>query len=54
MDTKDMSNVACIREYFKSGKSGQVVTMSELKDLSTEARAELGEMCREALEKDWK
>lgn len=41
----DMSNIAAIKKFFGE------VTISELKKVALEDRQELGELCREALQK---
>ena len=47
--TDRISNVAAIRQYFADGKHGRKVEMQELKELTMNAREELGELCRQEL-----
>jgi hypothetical protein len=45
-----ISNVKAIKEFFELD-GGRKVTMSEMRQLSTEERRELGRLCAEALGK---
>jgi hypothetical protein len=45
---QELSNIKAIRKVFDS-PPGPPVTMRELKDLTTDDRQELGDMCREVL-----
>ena len=51
--TEAVSNVKSIKQYFESGTHGRKVDLQELRKMTPEDRAELGGMCREALEKGW-
>ena len=52
--TEAVSNVKSIKQYFESGTHGRPVNLQELRKMTAaEDRAELGGMCREALEKGW-
>jgi len=45
------TNVKAIKEFFEAD-GGRKVTMSEMRELSTKERGELGRMCAEALGKE--
>jgi hypothetical protein len=45
------TNVKAIKEFFEAD-GGRKVTMSEMRELSTSERNELGQMCAEALGKE--
>jgi len=53
MPEERLGNIPAIKKYFESGEHGHKVEMDELKALTSDERAELGEMCREALENSW-
>jgi hypothetical protein len=44
-----ISAIKAIKTYFEQGPSGRKVTMSELKELTTEERKHLGQLSAEAL-----
>lgn len=51
MADEKMTDVKAIMTYFGQGNHGRKVEISEMKALSIADRKELGELCREALEK---
>jgi len=49
--SEKLSNIKAIREFFSEGNSGREVTIQEFKDLTSQDREELGDLCRQALKK---
>jgi hypothetical protein len=46
-----MTNLKAIREFFEAD-GGRKITMSEMRELSTSERNELGQLCAKALGKE--
>lgn len=44
-----ISNVNAISKYFSEGKNGRKIEMAEWRDLSSDDRAELGDLARREL-----
>jgi len=51
MNTENMSNIKAIKTFFEAG-SGRPVTMQEMKELTTQDRVDLGQLCRKALSEE--